>query len=42
MIDRAVPGLRYHPRDLTVLSAHVGNHQFHPRWTLLIGQFGVR
>jgi hypothetical protein len=42
MIDRAVPGLRYHPRDLTVLSAYVGNYQFHPHWTLLIDQLWVR
>jgi hypothetical protein len=29
-------------RDLTVLSARVGNYQFHPYWNLLIGQLWVR
>jgi peptide/nickel transport system substrate-binding protein len=32
----------YTPRHLTVLSAHVGNYQFHPYWNLLIDQLWVR
>ena len=32
----------YNPRDLTVLSARVGNYQFHPYWSLLIDQLWVR
>ena len=32
----------YNPRDLTVLSARVGNYQFHPYWDLLIDQVWVR
>ena len=32
----------YTPRDLTVLSARVGNYQFHPYWSLLIDQLWVR
>jgi len=32
----------YYPRDLTVLSARVGNYQFHPYWNLLIDQLWVR
>ena len=32
----------YNPRDLTVLSARVGNYQFHPYWNLLIDQVWVR
>ena len=32
----------YNPRDLTFLSAKVGNYQFHPYWTLLIDQLWVR
>jgi hypothetical protein len=32
----------YNPRDLTVLSARVGNYQFHPHWDLLIDQLWVR
>ena len=32
----------YNPRDLTVLSARVGNYQFHPYWNLLIDQLWVR
>jgi YVTN family beta-propeller protein len=30
------------PRDLTVLSARVGDYQFHPYWNLLIDQLWVR
>ncbi len=30
------------PRALVLLSAHVGNYQFHPYWTLLIDQLWVR
>jgi hypothetical protein len=29
-------------RDLTILSARVGNYQFHPYWNLLIDQLWVR
>jgi YVTN family beta-propeller protein len=32
----------YTPRALTVLSARVGNYQFHPYWNLLIDQLWVR
>jgi peptide/nickel transport system substrate-binding protein len=32
----------YTPRVLTVLSARVGNYQFHPYWDLLIDQLWVR
>jgi peptide/nickel transport system substrate-binding protein len=32
----------FNPRDLTVLSARVGNYQFHPYWNLLIDQLWVR
>ena len=32
----------YNPRALVVLSARVGNYQFHPFWTLLIDQLWVR
>ena len=32
----------YTPRHLTVLSAHVGNYQFHPLWNLLLDQLWVR
>jgi hypothetical protein len=32
----------YNPRDPTVLSARVGNYQFHPYWSLLIDQLWVR
>jgi YVTN family beta-propeller protein len=32
----------YNPRDLTLLSARVGNYQFHPYWNLLIDQLWVR
>jgi YVTN family beta-propeller protein len=32
----------YTPRALTVLSARVGNYQFHPFWNLLIDQLWVR
>ena len=32
----------YNPLDLTVLSTHVGNYQFHPYWDLLIDQLWVR
>jgi ABC-type transport system substrate-binding protein/DNA-binding SARP family transcriptional activator len=46
-IDRELVGKApwvplYNPRDLTVLSAHVGNYQFHPYWNLLIDQLWVR
>ena len=32
----------YNPRYLALLSAHVGNYQFHPYWNLLIDQLWVR
>jgi peptide/nickel transport system substrate-binding protein len=32
----------YNPRALVVLSARVGNYQFHPLWKLLIDQLWVR
>jgi peptide/nickel transport system substrate-binding protein len=32
----------YNPRDLTLLSARVGNYQFHPYWNVLIDQLWVR
>jgi peptide/nickel transport system substrate-binding protein len=32
----------YNPRDLNVLSARVGNYQFHPYWNVLIDQLWVR
>jgi len=32
----------FNPRNLTVLSAGVGNYQFHPYWNLLIDQLWVR
>jgi peptide/nickel transport system substrate-binding protein len=46
-IDREIVDLApwvplYYPRDLTVLSARVGNYQFHPYWNLLIDQLWVR
>jgi YVTN family beta-propeller protein len=46
-IDRAITGRApwvplYNPRALVVLSARVGNYQFHPLWHLLIDQLWVR
>src|SRR5262249_17224207 len=46
-IDRAVTGQApwvplYNQRALVVLSAGVGNYQFHPLWGLLIDQLWVR
>jgi len=32
----------YNPRDLTLLSARVGNYRYHPYWSLLIDQLWVR
>ena len=32
----------YNPRFLALLSARVGNYQFHPYWNLLIDQLWVR
>ena len=32
----------YNPRDLTALSARVGNYQYHPYWNVLIDQLWVR
>jgi hypothetical protein len=32
----------YNPRALVVVSARVGNYQFHPLWQLLIDQLWVR
>ena len=46
-VDRQLTGQApwvplYNPRDLTVLSARVGNYQFHPYWNVLIDQLWVR
>jgi peptide/nickel transport system substrate-binding protein len=46
-IDREIVGQApwvpiYNPRALVVLSARVGNYQFHPLWHLLIDQLWVR
>jgi peptide/nickel transport system substrate-binding protein len=42
LVDKAPWVPLYNPRDLTVLSARVGNYQFHPYWNLLIDQLWVR
>jgi YVTN family beta-propeller protein len=42
IVNRAPWVPLYNPRDLTVLSARVGNYQFHPYWNLLIDQLWVR
>ena len=42
LVDQAPWMPLYNPRDLTVLSARVGNYQFHPYWNLLIDQLWVR
>ena len=42
LVDEAPWVPLYNPRDLTVLSARVGNYQFHPYWSLLIDQLWVR
>jgi len=42
LVDQAPWVPLYNPRDLTVLSARVGNYQFHPYWSLLIDQLWVR
>jgi YVTN family beta-propeller protein len=42
LVDEAPWVSLYYPRDLTVLSARVGNYQFHPYWDLLIDQLWVR
>ncbi len=42
IVDQAPWVPLYSPRDLTVLSAHTGNYQFHPYWGLLIDQLWVR
>jgi peptide/nickel transport system substrate-binding protein len=42
LVDKAPWVPLYNPRDLTVLSARVGNYQFHPYWSLLIDQLWVR
>jgi peptide/nickel transport system substrate-binding protein len=42
LTDRAPWVPLYTPRNLTVLSARVGNYQFHPYWNLLIDQLWVR
>jgi YVTN family beta-propeller protein len=46
-IDRELTDLApwaplYNPRDLTFLSARVGNYQFHPYWEVLLDQLWVR
>jgi YVTN family beta-propeller protein len=42
LVDAAPWVPLYNPRDLTVLSARVGNYQYHPYWNLLIDQLWVR
>jgi len=42
LVDMAPWVPLYNPRDLTALSARVGNYQFHPYWNLLIDQLWVR
>jgi len=42
LVDEAPWVPLYSPRDLTVLSARVGNYQFHPYWSLLLDQLWVR
>jgi YVTN family beta-propeller protein len=42
LVDQAPWVPLYSPRDLTVLSARVGNYQFHPYWDLLLDQLWVR
>jgi YVTN family beta-propeller protein len=42
LTDRAPWVSLYNPTDLIVLSARVGNYQFHPYWNLLIDQLWVR
>jgi ABC-type transport system substrate-binding protein/DNA-binding SARP family transcriptional activator len=42
LVDEAPWVPLYNPRDLTALSARVGNYQFHPYWSLLIDQLWVR
>jgi YVTN family beta-propeller protein len=42
LVDQAPWVPLYNPRVLTVLSARVGNYQFHPYWNLLIDQLWVR
>jgi peptide/nickel transport system substrate-binding protein len=42
LVDQAPIVPLYNPRDLTFLSARVGNYQFHPYWNLLIDQLWVR
>jgi peptide/nickel transport system substrate-binding protein len=42
IVNRAPWVPLYNPRALTVLSARVGNYQFHPYWNLLIDQLWVR
>jgi YVTN family beta-propeller protein len=42
LVDQAPWVPLYTPRDLTLLSARVGNYQFHPYWNLLIDQLWVR
>ena len=46
-IDRKIVGQApwvplYNPRAMVVVSARVGNYQFHPLWRLLIDQLWVR
>jgi len=42
LVDEAPWVPLYNPRDLTVLSARVGNYQFHAYWNLLLDQLWVR
>ena len=42
LVDQAPWVPLYNPRALVVVSARVGNYQFHPLWQLLIDQLWVR
>jgi peptide/nickel transport system substrate-binding protein len=42
LVDRAPWVPLYNPRASTLLSARVGNYQYHPFWTVLLDQLWVR
>lgn len=42
LVDQAPWVPLYNPRAVVLLSARVGNYQFHPYWTLLVDQLWVR
>jgi ABC-type transport system substrate-binding protein len=42
LVDRAPWVPLYNPRVLTVVSARVGNYQYHPFWQVLLDQLWVR